>query len=308
MSRLDVVSWMASATVHAGTLALLGALLTSVPIQQAEIAGSRVVVSSSFAVPTPVFIRTETESVELTPDEPVKLPDPTRSTAAVSAVHSIPEVTVEAPPTAPPKPMSLEQLQKIAAKSPMVLREPAAAVPRRTPTLVVPGPDTKETSPSPTGVAEPTTEQIANRRTEQKPKLDVKPAEPPEMERAQRPVRPAELAKVDQPTPKAAEPPTPKAIPQTAGTTETRPARPLNNPNPVYPPDAVRQRLEGVVLLRVTISASGKVSRANVFESSGHRQLDEAARVAVSRWEFAPASRDGQPVEWTARLPVRFRL
>jgi periplasmic protein TonB len=36
--------------------------------------------------------------------------------------------------------------------------------------------------------------------------------------------------------------------------------------------------------------------------------LDQAALDAVRRWRFSPATRGGKPVEWTARLPIRFRL
>jgi periplasmic protein TonB len=92
------------------------------------------------------------------------------------------------------------------------------------------------------------------------------------------------------------------------GTTPTKPARPISNPNPMYPPDAVQQGLEGRVILSVTISFTGKVTKVTVAESCGHESLDQAALGAVRRWRFSPATRDGKPVEWTARLPIRFRL
>ena len=98
------------------------------------------------------------------------------------------------------------------------------------------------------------------------------------------------------------------SVAQTVGTTPIKPARPISNPNPMYPPDAVRQGLEGRVILSVTISFTGKVTRVTVAASCGHQLLDQAALGAVRRWRFSPATRDGKPVEWTARLPIRFRL
>lgn len=111
-----------------------------------------------------------------------------------------------------------------------------------------------------------------------------------------------ELAEADLP------PEPPAAAPQSPGTSETTPARVLVNPSPVYPPDALRRGLEGLVLLRVTIGPDGRVTEVSVARSSGVRKLDESARDAVRRWKFEPAMRDGNTVEWTARLPVRFRL
>jgi protein TonB len=45
-----------------------------------------------------------------------------------------------------------------------------------------------------------------------------------------------------------------------------------------------------------------------VAESSGHEDLDDAARAAASDWTFAPALEDGEPVAGTLRVPVRFEL
>ena len=101
---------------------------------------------------------------------------------------------------------------------------------------------------------------------------------------------------------------TDSATPQTLGTSETTPARVLRNSSPVYPPDALNRGLEGLVLLRVTVGATGRVSTVEIARSSGVRELDESAREAVQQWQFQPARRNGKAVEWTASLPVRFRL
>lgn len=80
------------------------------------------------------------------------------------------------------------------------------------------------------------------------------------------------------------------------------------NPRPAYPPDALAQRWEGVVLLRVDIAADGSPATLAVQASSGHASLDAAALAAVRVWEFEPARMGGQAVATTVEVPVRFFL
>ena len=60
----------------------------------------------------------------------------------------------------------------------------------------------------------------------------------------------------------------------------------LDNPAPEYPAEALRRRLTGRVLLRVSLGLDGRVTRTSVHQSSGHALLDDAAQVAVRRWRF----------------------
>lgn len=68
---------------------------------------------------------------------------------------------------------------------------------------------------------------------------------------------------------------------------------------PVYPPVAVAAGLEGVVLVRGTITEGGRVTDVEV-EPAG--VLGRSAVAAVLRWEFAPAENG---TERAARLTVR---
>lgn len=70
-----------------------------------------------------------------------------------------------------------------------------------------------------------------------------------------------------------------------------------------YPADAIAQGLEGEALVLLLLDGNGQVSAARIEESSGHRQLDEAALRAVRSLRSMPAD---APRE--ALLPVRFRL
>ncbi len=80
------------------------------------------------------------------------------------------------------------------------------------------------------------------------------------------------------------------------------------NPRPRYPFAARRKGIEGRVVLRVTVLASGRVEDLAVERTSGSRLLDRAALEAVRRWRFAPATRLGRPVAATVRVPIAFRL
>ncbi|MEZ0312123.1 MAG: TonB family protein [Myxococcota bacterium] len=62
-----------------------------------------------------------------------------------------------------------------------------------------------------------------------------------------------------------------------------------------YPPAALAERLTARVVLRLDIDATGMVTAAEVTEPVGHG-FDEAARAAVLRFRFQPATRDGNPI------------
>lgn len=84
--------------------------------------------------------------------------------------------------------------------------------------------------------------------------------------------------------------------------------RPVFNPAPAYPIDALRLRQSGRVVLRVAIDAQGKVTNLHITSSSGVASLDAAAVAAVRNWRFLPALRNGQPVPTIVGVPVRFAL
>ena len=78
---------------------------------------------------------------------------------------------------------------------------------------------------------------------------------------------------------------------------------------PVYPVIARRVGWEGTVLLRLTVSPQGRVSRADVVTSSGHIELDSAARDwVVAHWTYRPAIKDGAAIEAQILTKVLFSL
>jgi protein TonB len=82
--------------------------------------------------------------------------------------------------------------------------------------------------------------------------------------------------------------------------------RKLSNVNPVYPPDAIQARVQGVVILECTISATAKV--AQVKPLRGIPLLTEAAIEAVKQWEYAPTMLNGVAVPVIMTVTVKFKL
>jgi len=79
-------------------------------------------------------------------------------------------------------------------------------------------------------------------------------------------------------------------------------------PSPVYPRSARTRGIEGTVMLRLEIEASGTVASVEVARSSGHPALDAAAVTTVRTWRCRARTRGGEPVASTETLPVHFRL
>ena len=76
-----------------------------------------------------------------------------------------------------------------------------------------------------------------------------------------------------------------------------------------YPVAALRAEAEGIVDLSLTVDANGRVSGCTVTASAGHPALDSTTcSLALRRYRFAPATRNGQPVASTYNQRVRWSL
>jgi TonB family protein len=76
---------------------------------------------------------------------------------------------------------------------------------------------------------------------------------------------------------------------------------------PTYPADGFRARIQGVVEVEAVVLKDGRVGEAKVTRSLD-RGIDAAALQAVRRWQFRPATVDGQPVAMRVPVEVEFRL
>jgi len=74
-----------------------------------------------------------------------------------------------------------------------------------------------------------------------------------------------------------------------------------------YPPEAKRQGIEGKVVLALSIDTSGNVTEVRVISGPGHG-LNEAAREALKRYRFRPATKDGAAVATEIQYAYRFLL
>jgi TonB family protein len=73
---------------------------------------------------------------------------------------------------------------------------------------------------------------------------------------------------------------------------------------PVYPDEARKANVSGVVVLEVTVGVDGAVTNPRVLRSIP--LLDEAALAAVSQWQYQPVLMNGTPVPvvMTVAVPV----
>jgi len=82
----------------------------------------------------------------------------------------------------------------------------------------------------------------------------------------------------------------------------------LSNPAPAYPAISRRLGEQGVVLLRVRVTAVGTAAEVRIERSSGSGRLDSAAIEAVQRWRFVPARRGTDAIEAWVLVPIEFEL
>ncbi|MCZ6750856.1 MAG: energy transducer TonB, partial [Acidobacteria bacterium] len=81
----------------------------------------------------------------------------------------------------------------------------------------------------------------------------------------------------------------------------------LRKVDPKYAPSAVRDRVEGTVLLAAHILRDGTVSNIEVLNTLDPR-LDGSAMDALTRWEFQPATKNGIPIDLEVLIQIPFRL
>ena len=75
---------------------------------------------------------------------------------------------------------------------------------------------------------------------------------------------------------------------------------------PVYPTDALRQRISGTVKVHVVLGIDGRIETALVID--GPVQLREAALHAVQQWRYEPTLLGSSPVEAEEYIMLVFRI
>jgi len=75
---------------------------------------------------------------------------------------------------------------------------------------------------------------------------------------------------------------------------------------PSYPELAKRARVQGIVILQVTVDETGSVGAIKIIR--GHPLLSPPALEAVRQWKYSPTILNGEPVQVVATVTVNFVL
>lgn len=85
-----------------------------------------------------------------------------------------------------------------------------------------------------------------------------------------------------------------------------RPPTRIHTVAPVYPPEAVTTRVQGVVGLEALIGSNGEVTDVAIVRSVP--PLDDAAAAALRQWRYEPMHVDGVPVSFVMTVNIHFTL
>lgn len=85
------------------------------------------------------------------------------------------------------------------------------------------------------------------------------------------------------------------------------PPRLIHSVDPEYDKASRKAKVQGIVVLSVLVTENGEPQDLKVVRGL-NPALDENAIRAVSRWRFAPATKNGNPVATKVNVEVTFRL
>lgn len=80
---------------------------------------------------------------------------------------------------------------------------------------------------------------------------------------------------------------------------------PVRTVAPEYPPLMKTQNVSGVVMVKCTIDEQGNVTETVVAKTT-NQAFDQSATDAVKKWKFKPARQDGNPIQVTVTIPIKF--
>jgi TonB family protein len=86
-----------------------------------------------------------------------------------------------------------------------------------------------------------------------------------------------------------------------------KPPKVIRQRKPGYTQQAYYSRIQGKVVCEVIVDEHGKPANVSVLSPLGFG-LDERALAAIRGWEFAPGTKDGQPVKVVTLVEVNFRF
>ena len=85
--------------------------------------------------------------------------------------------------------------------------------------------------------------------------------------------------------------------------------KPVSESKPRYTSEAMKQKIQGDVLLKIVVGVDGRVTHAVVLKSLDPEYgLDYAALQAAKQWRFSPCLSNATPVACQVTLVLSFRL
>ncbi|MDF5114385.1 energy transducer TonB, partial [Vibrio parahaemolyticus] len=99
------------------------------------------------------------------------------------------------------------------------------------------------------------------------------------------------------------------SAPNLKGTMGNQQALPLYRVDPRYPSKAPKRRVEGYVIMRFTIDATGRPKDIEVIEAEPERMFEREAIRALKKWKYQPKVEDGVSIEQFGQTAkVEFKL
>ena len=80
----------------------------------------------------------------------------------------------------------------------------------------------------------------------------------------------------------------------------------IKDVKPVYPEEAQRAKVQGIVIMETIIGTDGTIQEAKILR--GVELLDKAALDAVMQWRYTPTLLNGEAVEVIMTVTVTFTL
>ena len=82
----------------------------------------------------------------------------------------------------------------------------------------------------------------------------------------------------------------------------------LTATEPVYPPEALRDRVEGWVEVDFTVTEAGVVGEIEIVAAEPRGVFEAAATAAIGEWRFQPRVVNGRPVPQRSSVTLRFNV
>lgn len=88
---------------------------------------------------------------------------------------------------------------------------------------------------------------------------------------------------------------------------EIKPPKLIKKVNPIYPEEARKAKVEGIIILEARTDEKGNIDKVRVLKSKDP-YLSQAALEAVRQWKYEPFYLKGKPTPVVFTVTVRFKL